>query len=46
MVDQLVSVGEKDGVYRGKRYMFTPQNHAKFFKIRDVTSILDVKVSW
>ncbi|XP_076449834.1 uncharacterized protein LOC143286125 isoform X2 [Babylonia areolata] len=36
-------MGENDGVYKGKRYMFTPQNHAKFFKIRDVTSILDVK---
>lgn len=36
-------LGEKDGVYKGKRYMFTPQEHAKFFKIRDVTSILDVR---
>ncbi|KAL8593001.1 hypothetical protein ACOMHN_017931 [Nucella lapillus] len=36
-------MGENDGVYRGKRYMFAPQNHAKFFKIRDVTTILDIK---
>ncbi|KAK7114160.1 myosin heavy chain, clone 203-like isoform X2 [Littorina saxatilis] len=36
-------IGEKDGVYKGKRYMFTPNNHAKFFKIRDVNTILDVK---
>lgn len=40
-----VAVGENDGTFKGRRYMFTPHNHAKFFRVRDLTSVLDVKVS-
>ncbi|RUS80818.1 hypothetical protein EGW08_011439 [Elysia chlorotica] len=35
-------LGESDGTFKGKRYMFTPPSHARFFKIRDLDSVLDV----
>ncbi|GFR64184.1 myosin-7B-like [Elysia marginata] len=35
-------LGESDGTFKGKRYMFTPPDHARFFKIRDLDSVLDV----
>ncbi|XP_025076115.1 lamin-A-like isoform X2 [Pomacea canaliculata] len=37
------AIGENDGTFKGRRYMFTPHNHAKFFRVRDLTSVLDVK---
>ncbi|XP_041376649.1 nuclease SbcCD subunit C-like [Gigantopelta aegis] len=36
-------IGDSDGVFKGKRYMFTPPEHGKFFKIRDVTAMLDIQ---
>ncbi|CAL1540711.1 unnamed protein product [Lymnaea stagnalis] len=38
-------IGDSDGVYKGMRYLFTPPEQAKFFKIRDLDSVLDVSVS-
>ena len=37
--------GDSDGMFKGKRYMFTPPEHGKFFKIRDVTTMLNIQVS-
>ncbi|XP_033754883.1 coiled-coil domain-containing protein 186-like isoform X2 [Pecten maximus] len=36
-------VGETDGMYKGKRYMYTPFDQGKFFKLLDATSVLDVE---
>ncbi|XP_069113570.1 putative leucine-rich repeat-containing protein DDB_G0290503 isoform X2 [Argopecten irradians] len=35
--------GETDGMYKGKRYMYTPFDQGKFFKLLDATSVLDVE---
>ncbi|KAK3085709.1 hypothetical protein FSP39_007626 [Pinctada imbricata] len=37
------NAGDTDGVLKGKRYMYTPSDQGKFFKLLDVNSILDVK---
>ncbi|XP_067652519.1 CAP-Gly domain-containing linker protein 1-like [Haliotis asinina] len=36
-------IGDSDGTYKGKRYMFTPAEHGKFVKMRDITLILNVQ---
>ncbi|KAK3603789.1 hypothetical protein CHS0354_042790 [Potamilus streckersoni] len=36
-------VGDTDGRYKGKRLMYTPSDQGKFFRITDVTSVMDVK---
>ncbi|XP_060084745.1 uncharacterized protein LOC132564011 [Ylistrum balloti] len=36
-------VGETDGMYKGKRYMYTQYDEGKFFKLLDATSVLDVE---
>ncbi|KAL4235198.1 hypothetical protein ACF0H5_006836 [Mactra antiquata] len=36
-------VGDTDGTYKGKRLMYTPLDQGKFFKIRDLTSVLNIK---
>ncbi|XP_053402522.1 uncharacterized protein LOC123548303 isoform X3 [Mercenaria mercenaria] len=36
-------VGDTDGTYRGKRLMYTPADQGKFFKLRELTSVLNVK---
>ncbi|XP_059170248.1 myosin-3-like isoform X2 [Physella acuta] len=35
-------IGDSDGMYKGSRYIFTPTNYAKFFKIKDLNSVFDV----
>ncbi|XP_063440674.1 uncharacterized protein LOC134721523 isoform X2 [Mytilus trossulus] len=35
--------GSTDGMYNGKRYMYTPPDLGKFFKLCDVTSVLNVQ---
>lgn len=40
----IIVVGDTDGSYKGKRLMYTPFDQGKFFKIRDLTSVLNVKV--
>lgn len=40
-----ISAGDTDGKYKGKRFMFTPKDHGKFVKIRDLESVLDITVS-
>lgn len=37
------SDGNTDGMYNGKRYMYTPPDLGKFFKLCDVTSVLNVQ---
>lgn len=37
--------GDTDGTHKGKRYMYTPSDLGKFFKLIDLTSVLDPKVS-
>ena len=39
------SVGDTDGTYKGKRLMYTPSDQGKFYKLRELTSVLNVKVS-
>ncbi|XP_060567534.1 uncharacterized protein LOC132726265 isoform X2 [Ruditapes philippinarum] len=36
-------VGDTDGTYKGKRLMYTPSDQGKFFKLRELTSVLNVK---
>ncbi|XP_071088725.1 calcium-binding and coiled-coil domain-containing protein 1-like [Haliotis cracherodii] len=36
-------IGDSDGTYKGKRYMFTPAEHGKFIKMRDISLILNVQ---
>ncbi|XP_046573292.1 uncharacterized protein LOC124281313 [Haliotis rubra] len=36
-------IGDSDGTHKGKRYMFTPAEHGKFVKMRDITLILNVQ---
>ena len=38
--------GTTDGMYNGKRYMYTPPDLGKFFRLCDVTSVLNVQVSF
>jgi len=40
----IFSEGDSDGCVRGKRYMYTPSDQGKFFKLLDVDSVLDVQV--
>ncbi|XP_052714524.1 reticulocyte-binding protein homolog 2a-like isoform X3 [Crassostrea angulata] len=35
--------GDTDGTHKGKRYMYTPSDLGKFFKLIDLTSVLDPK---
>ncbi|XP_005091342.2 uncharacterized protein LOC101862772 [Aplysia californica] len=35
-------IGDSDGTYQGKRYVFAPADHVKFFKIRSLDSVFDV----
>ncbi|XP_048751898.1 reticulocyte-binding protein homolog 2a-like isoform X3 [Ostrea edulis] len=35
--------GDTDGTHKGKRYMYTPSDLGKFFKLIDLTSVLDTK---
>lgn len=37
--------GDTDGTHKGKRYMYTPSDLGKFFKLIDLTSVLDPKVN-
>lgn len=41
----LFSAGDTDGTYKGKRYMFTPEDHGKFVKLKELRSILDIQVN-
>ncbi|XP_021352483.1 coiled-coil domain-containing protein 186-like, partial [Mizuhopecten yessoensis] len=36
-------VGETDGMYKGMRYMYTPFDQGKFFKLLDATSVLNIE---
>ncbi|XP_052815456.1 uncharacterized protein LOC128242367 isoform X3 [Mya arenaria] len=36
-------VGDTDGTYKGRRLMYTPGDQGKFYKLRDLTSVLNVK---
>ncbi|XP_052233513.1 neurofilament light polypeptide-like isoform X3 [Dreissena polymorpha] len=36
-------VGDTDGMYKGKRLMYTPADQGKFYKLRDITSVLNFK---
>ncbi|KAL3860327.1 hypothetical protein ACJMK2_010466 [Sinanodonta woodiana] len=36
-------IGDTDGRYKGKRLMYTPSDQGKFFRITDVTSVMDVR---
>ena len=40
----LFAVGDTDGSYKGKRYMYVPSDQGKFYKAREITSVLNVKV--
>lgn len=36
-------VGDTDGTYKGKRLMYTPADQGKFYRLRELTSVLNVK---
>ncbi|KAL5021107.1 hypothetical protein ScPMuIL_000262, partial [Solemya velum] len=36
--------GDTDGMYNGKQYMYTASKQGKFFRVKNISSVLDVKI--
>ena len=41
----ILSDGDSDGTYQGRRYLFAPTDQAKFFKVRSLDCVFDIEVS-